>query len=151
MEFRRLNAMSLSLPLDGCESLEVGGAPGAARHRPRAHGPSILLFSDCPEEHHEAFPVNGKNLHLRLSKVEKLFLSRPDDCPRNRLTKSAYPKTLSGCPLYNDRGRPAPGKFPILRLSLEDRRAEKVVLAARKNHPLEIGRSTPLLIVSPNF
>ena len=85
------DVMPIGLSLAGRHSLGVGCSPGTFGHRPRAGGASILLFSDCPQEHYEALLVNGEDLHLRFSKLEKLFLGRPDDCPRHRLTKSAYP------------------------------------------------------------
>lgn len=110
----RLDAMPIGLSLAGCHSLEGSRAPGTARRRPRADGPSILLFQDCSEEHCQALPVNGENVHLCLSKVEKLFFDRPDDHRRDRLTKSANPQTLSGHSLHNDRGRPVLGKSSIL-------------------------------------
>ena len=40
----RLDAMPIGLSLAGYHSLEGSRAPGTVRHRPRADGPSTLLF-----------------------------------------------------------------------------------------------------------
>ena len=151
MECCRLDAMPISLPLAGYHPLEVGCAPGTTGDRSRADGPSILLFQHSPEEHCEAFPVNGENLHLRLSKVEKLFSGRSDDHTRNRLTKSGYPQTPLGRSVHNDRRRLVSGKSSILWLSLADRHEERVVLTAWEDYRIEIGRLTSVLVASANF
>jgi hypothetical protein len=151
VEFCWLDPVPISLPLAGCRSLEVDRPPGTAGRRPRSDSLSILLFSDGPKEHYEALPVNGENLHLRLSKMEKLSFNRLDDYPRNRITKSAYPQTLLGHSLHIDRRRPVLSKPSILWLPLADRLTERVVPATSKNQRLEIRRTTSLLVASANF
>ena len=136
MECCRLDAMPFSLPLAGCHPGEVDCTPGTAGYPPRADGSSILLFEDCPEEHCETFPANGENLHLRLSKVEELFLDRSDDHPRDRPAKSAYSQTLPGRPVHNDRRRSLSRRSSVLWLSLAYRREGRVVPAAWRDYRL---------------
>ncbi len=90
-------------------------------------------------------------MHLRLSKVEELFSDRFDGYLRDRLTKFTYPQTLSGYSVHNDRRRPVSGKFSVLWLSLADRRAERVVSTAWKDHRIEIWKSISFLVASANL
>ena len=141
-------ALPISLSLAGCRSLDVGRTPGTAGHRPRSIRLSILFFSDGPEEHYEAFLVNGEDLHLCVSKVEKLSFDRPDDHRRDRPTKSSYSQTLPGHSLHIYRRRSVLGKFSILWLSVADRHPEGIMLATWKDPQVEIGRSTSFPVPS---
>lgn len=136
VEFGRLDVMPISIPLARCHPLEMDRPPRTARYRPRSDRPPIMLFPDCPEEYYKAFPVNGENLHLRLSKVEKLSFDRLDDRPRDHSAKSANPQTLPGRSLHDDRRRLVLIKSSILRLPLANRRGEKVMPTPGRNHPL---------------